>query len=93
METRVIALGSRKKWRNSQEWRPLETATCGDFYAEGDGPLIGKLCAEMQAAGFDGLVEVKRGETPVFAACHVSKWVGRAPWVGEQPRHLSKGAA
>lgn len=90
-----IELDSVRKYRNRAEYRPMNRASLGELSIEGDGPLIGRLCALKIEAGGDpqSLVEVYRDETLCFRAKPLSEWASGKALVGEQPLHLRRTAS
>ena len=86
----IIYLDSVRKYRNANEWRPINRATCGEFSSQGDGDNLKNIAKKMLEAGVVGEVDVYRGETPVFHSVSLEKLAKGSVHRGDQPEHLKK---
>ena len=86
--THRIELDSVRKSRRKSpsEYRYINRARCGDIVSQGDGDNIRNCLVKMATLGMTGEVEVWRGQTPVFAAKTIEKWLERK----KQPEHLRR---
>lgn len=87
-----MELDTTIKQRNSQEWRTINRARCGEFESVGDGDNIKKVCQLMLDAGHTGIIDIYRNETPVFLGVTIERWASGKALRGEQPEHLKKGS-
>ena len=85
-----IELDTVRKYRNASEYRPVNRASCEGHEVVGDGEIIGALCRDLIESGHSGVVEVWRGETPVFRAIPLEIWASGKALRGEQPEHLRR---
>lgn len=85
-----IHLDSIPKYRNSQEYRPVNRATCWPWESVGDGDNLKIIARLMLEAGVVGEVDVYRGETPVFLSLPLDKLAEGRVGKGEQPEQLRK---
>jgi hypothetical protein len=87
-----MELDSVRKYRNAQEWRPVNRARAEGIEEVGDHSVIVGLCQKLIEAGHTGKVEVWRGAMPVFSAIDIEMWANRRVGNGEQPEHLRRAA-
>jgi hypothetical protein len=85
-----MELDSVPKRRNSNEWRNVNRARCGEFESVGDWDNIARLCRMMLEAGHTGVIDIYRNETPVFLGVTIERWASGKALRGEQPEHLRK---
>jgi len=81
----IVQLDSVKKWRNTQEWRPVNRASItynGQYMEEvGDHSVIVSLLKALtrnHSPPCTAQVEVRRGEVPVFLTMPLKQWVNPA---------------
>ena len=84
-----IYLDSFRKYRNANEYRTINRASCGDMSVSGDGHNIQKLCAILAENNPpSSMVEVWQGGTLCFAAAPLVKWASGSLGKEPQPDHL-----
>lgn len=85
-----IELDTVPKWRNQNEWRPLNRARFEDYEEKGDHSVIISLCKRLLADGYspEEMVEVWRDTQMVFCPGSLGIWASGGAWVGEQPEWL-----
>ena len=86
----IIFLDSVPKYRNAQEWRPVNRASCGEFVSVGDGDNLKIVARLMVEAGVTGEVDVYRDKTPVFLSVPLEDMAKGSMGRGPQPEHLKK---
>ena len=103
-EPLIIHLDSVKKWRNKNEWRPVNRAilTWTDPSGNtttmekiGDGSLINLLLRDFHEdfPQINAQVEVYRGDTLCFVTCPLFQWLGLdedGNKVDKRPEHLKR---
>lgn len=85
-----IHLDSVPKYRNVNEWRPVNRATCWPWESIGDGDNLKSIARLMLDAGVVGRVDVYRGETPVFLSVSLEDLAKARVGKDSQPEHLRK---
>lgn len=88
----TVRLDSVRRYRNTQEYRPVNRARIGDdIEVIGDGKIIHRALemARLAGASIEAPVVVLRGETTCFREMPLKSWFER----GEQPPHLRRAAA
>ena len=86
----IIFLDSVPKYRNAQEYRPVNRASCGEFVSVGDGDNLKIVARLMVEAGVTGYVDVYRGKTPVFLSVPLEDMAKGSVGRGPQPEQLRK---
>ena len=87
-----ITLDSVRVHRNKSEYRNIPRARSSQGHElVGDGPLVARMAAILREEnpGFEGLLEVYRGDT----LCFIPVPLKRAFLKGPQPKQLRRNAA
>ncbi len=87
-----ITLDAVRVNRNKSEYRNIPRARSSQGHElVGDGPLVARMAAILrdENPGFEGLLEVYRGDT----LCFIPVPLKRAFRKGPQPKHLRRTAA
>ena len=85
-----IYLDSVPKYRNANEWRPVNRATCWPLESIGDGDNLKSIARLLLDAGVEGRADVYRGKTPVFLSVSLEDLAKARVGNGSQPEHLKK---
>jgi hypothetical protein len=88
-----VELDTVPKWRNQNEWRPVNRARAEGYEETGDHSVIITLCKRLVADGYDPeeTVEVWCGDCMAFCPGSLGTWASGGGWVGKQPEWLKKG--
>jgi len=89
-----VDLDTVKKYRNKQEWRPVQRARIlsHDLEVVGDGPIIKHVCKLFteKYPQIDAYVEVFRGDTCCFEKTPISAFMRSTVGAGKQPEWLRR---
>ena len=85
----TVELDTVRKYRNPQEHRPVNRATCEGYEAVGDGDVIRQVLQLYHTNNpqFTGQVEVRRGDMLCFVTTSLNQWLFP---VSKQPEHLKR---
>ena len=88
-----VYLSSEPKWRNGQEYRPVNVAECEGFKSVGDGANIVYVLNSIYEANksqISRLVEVYRGDTLCFHPAPLKTWLSKYGGVLYTPKKKKK---
>jgi hypothetical protein len=85
----TVELDTVRKYRNTQEYRPVNRATCEGYEAVGDGDVIRQVLQlyHKDNPHFTGKVQVRRGDMLCFVITSLNQWLFP---VSKQPEHLKR---
>ena len=85
----TVKLDTVRKYRNTQEYRPVNRATCESYEAVGDGDVIRQVLQLYHTDNpqFIGQVEVRRGDMLCFVIASINQWLFPE---NKQPEHLKR---
>ena len=86
----IVYLDSVIKWRNAQEYRPVNRASWKHLESVGDGDNLKFIARLMLEEGVTGEVDVYRDETPVFLSVPLEDMAKGSIGRGPQPEQLRK---
>ena len=88
--TETIYLDSVIKWRNAQEYRPVNRASWKHLESVSDGDNLKIIARLMLEEGVTGEVDVYRDKTPVFYSVPLEDMAKGSIGRGPQPEQLRK---